>query len=152
MFVAGLASGAHGRAQEPPPTFHTNVTDVRVDVEVREGKRLILGLVRDDFVVWDEGEVSSWCMARQETVGVDLVLLLDVSGGVRRLLGKIAAIGHQALDEFDENDRVAVMALSRFSGLLQPLTSDHRQCEAALKLAGRGKGTRVGHPDKRRSD
>ena len=147
MFAAGLASGAHSRAQQTAPTFHANVTDVRVDVEVREGKRPIMGLVRDDFVVWDEGEVQPLVYCGQEALGLDLVLLLDVSGSVHRLLVKIAAIGHEALDELHENDRVAVMAFSRFSGLVQPLTSDHRQVEAALKLAGQGmalgSGTRI---------
>lgn len=147
MFAAGPASGANRRVQEPPPTFHATVTDVRVDVEAREGKRLIMGLVRDDFVVWDEGEVQPLVYCGREAVGLDLVLLLDVSGSVHRLLGKIAAIGHQALDELHENDRVAVMAFSRFSGLVQPLTSDHEQAEAALNLAAQGmalgSGTRI---------
>lgn len=147
MFAAGAAPGVNSRAQHTPPTFHANVTDVRVDVEVREGKRLVMGLVRDDFVVWDEGEVQQLVYCGQEAVGLDLVLLLDVSGSVHRLLGKIAAIGHQALDELHENDRVAVMAFSRFSGMVQPLTNDHRQAEAALKLASQGmalgSGTRI---------
>ncbi|MGA7409085.1 MAG: VWA domain-containing protein, partial [Bryobacteraceae bacterium] len=147
MFAAAPASGAHSRAQQTPPTFHANVTDVRVDVEVREGKRLVMGLVRSDFVVWDEGEVQELVYCGQEAVGLDLVLVLDVSGSVHRLLGKIAVIGHEALDELHENDRVAVMAFSRFSALVQPLTNDHAQVEAGLKLAGRGmalgSGTRI---------
>ncbi len=138
MFAAGPASGAHSRVQDTSPTFHTSVTDVRVDVEVREGKQLIMGLGRSDFVVWDEGEVQPLVYCGQEAVGLDLVLLLDVSGSVHRLLGKIAAIGRQALDELHKNDRVAVMAFSRVSGLVQPLTSDHGQVEAALNLAGAG--------------
>src|SRR5271157_4017920 len=136
--AAGPASGGTNSAQQTVPTFHANVTDVRVDVEVREGKRLIMGLGQSDFVVWDDGLLQPLVYCGQEAVGVDLVLLMDVSGSVHRLLGKIAAIGHQALDELHENDRVAVMAFSRVSSLVQPLTSDHGQVEAALKLAGGG--------------
>jgi VWFA-related protein len=146
MFTAASASRLNSPAQEIP-TFHAHATDVRVDVEVREGKRFVMGLMRDDFVVWDEGEVQQLVYSGQEAVGVDLVLLLDVSGSVHRLLGKIAAIGHQALDELHENDRVAVMAFSRFSNLVQPLTTDHQQVDAALKLAAQGmplgSGTRI---------
>ena len=97
-----------------------------------------MGLGQSDFVVWDDGLLQPLVYCGQEAVGVDLVLLMDVSGSVHRLLGKIAAIGHQALDELHENDRVAVMAFSRVSSLVQPLTSDHGQVEAALKLAGGG--------------
>jgi VWFA-related protein len=146
MFAAASVFCFSTRAQETP-TFRAHATDVRVDVEVREGKRFVVGLMRDDFVVWDEGEVQQLVYSGQEAVGVDLVLLVDVSGSVHRLLGKIAGIGHQALGELHENDRVAVMAFSRFSALTQPLTTDHKQVEATLTLAAEGmplgSGTRI---------
>jgi len=106
-----------------------------------------MGLGQSDFAVWDEGQLQPLLYCGQEAVGVDLILLLDVSGSVHRLLGKISAIGRQALGELHENDRVAVMAFSRFSRTLQPLTSDHGQVETALKRAGDGmalgSGTRI---------
>ena len=147
MLAVALAAGQHSRAQQAAPTFHANVTDVRVDVEVREGKRPVMGLDKGDFMVWDEGALQPLVYCGQEAVGVDLVLVLDVSGSVHRLLGKIAAIGRRALEELHENDRVAVMAFSRVSTLVQPLTGDHGQVEAALTLAGEGmslgSGTRI---------
>jgi VWFA-related protein len=147
IFTVALAPVSYNRAQQAAPIFHANVTDVRVDVEVTEGKRLVMGLRQSDFMVWDEGELRPLVYCGQEEVGVDLILLLDVSGSVHRLLGKIASIGRQALGELHENDRVAVMAFSRFSRLLQPLTSDHRKVETALQLAvgeiALGSGTRI---------
>lgn len=79
MFAAASVFCFSTRAQETP-TFRAHATDVRVDVEVREGKRFVVGLMRDDFVVWDEGEVQQLVYSGQEAVGVDLVLLVDVSG------------------------------------------------------------------------
>jgi Ca-activated chloride channel family protein len=129
------------------PTFQTGVTWVRVDVQVGDKNRTLSGLTREDFVVYDEGRPQEIGYFGHDSEPLDLLLLLDVSGSMRRYLEQMAATAKEALRQLHPGDRVGVMLFSRRAEVHQDLTADFAQVEQGLQEAVRvtdlGSGTRI---------
>ena len=112
-------------ATEETPVFRTGVTQVRVDVQVtdRDGN-VITGLTRDDFAVFDENVPQPVAYFGQDRDPLSLLLLLDVSGSMRRYLDQMASTAEKALRYLRVGDRVGVMLFSRRTEVTQPFTGD----------------------------
>jgi VWFA-related protein len=137
-----------GPSSSPGPTFGVSVTDVQVDPEVLEGHSPLQGLTKNDFVVFDENTPQAIKYFGHEAVPLDLVLLLDMSGSVRKYLQQIAGIASTALDRLQPQDQVAVMLFGRNTWIEQAFTNQHEEIAAAIdmKSAGEapvGSGTRI---------
>jgi VWFA-related protein len=153
MFFMGLllmlllASPALAQEQEQTPTFRTGTAWVRIDVQAGEGERLLGDLHREDFVVYDEGEPQKILYFGRDSEPLDVVLLLDVSGSMRRYLEQMAANARNALKELHEGDRVAVIEFSRRSHIEEDLTTDRQEVigglHEAVRQQGLGGGTRT---------
>lgn len=118
--LAALAAAA-----QEAPTFRSGVTLVRVDAQVvgRNG-RILTGLTKDDFRVFDEGQAAAITHFGREAESLDLLLLLDVSGSMSRSLKILAAAARGALKQLHAGDRVAVMLFARRAELREEFTSD----------------------------
>lgn len=93
--------------------FRTGVAYVKVDVQVRDGNRVIGGLTKEDFRVTDQGapqEIADFGRAREP---VSLLLLLDVSGSMKKYLAQVSRVANQALRKLAPEDRVAIMVFAR---------------------------------------
>lgn len=127
--------------------FKTGTAWVRVDVQVGEKERVLRDLQQRDFVVYDEGEPQKILYFGHDTEPLDVLLLLDVSGSMRRYLEQMAANARTALDQLHEGDRVAIMGFSRTSKVEEEFTPDHQKAAAGLRDAvhegGLGSGTRI---------
>jgi len=123
------------------------VTIVRVDAQVVEGNRIVTGLDRGDFAVWDEGRKQSVEYFGRDSEPVDLLLLLDVSGSMRRYLEQMAAVAGNALGQLKPGDRVAVMLFSRRTQVREEFTENYgevaREIRDAVKEKGLGAGTAI---------
>ncbi|HTB16878.1 MAG TPA: hypothetical protein VK708_02130, partial [Bryobacteraceae bacterium] len=93
--------------EEATPTFKTGVSDVRVDVQVTEGDKLIKDLAKTDFAVTDEGQPQSIVSFAHGDEPVTLILLLDVSGSMQKYIDEISMEAREALDHLRPGDRVA---------------------------------------------
>ncbi len=129
------------------PVFRTGTAWVRVDVQVGEKGRALGDLRQEDFVIYDEGQPQKILYFGLDSEPLDVVLLLDVSGSMRRYLEQMAANARNALQELHEGDRVAVMEFSRRSHVQAELTTDRPRAIAGLREAvheqGLGGGTRT---------
>jgi VWFA-related protein len=129
------------------PIFRAGVTNVSVNPEVLEKGRPVGNLEQSDFLLFDEDQLQQAVYFGRESVPLDLVLLLDVSGSVRKYLRDIAAIAVQALSRLEPNDRVAVMTFSRRTWIEQAFTSDPQEVSEAIKKSANepppGSGTRI---------
>jgi len=109
--------------------------------------RVISGLTKDDFRVYDDGRPQKIVYFGQEKEPLDLVLLLDVSGSMYRHLEQLAATALASLKQLFAGDRVAVMLFARRSTVREPLTEDFRAVEEELRDAVRtnslGSGTAI---------
>jgi Ca-activated chloride channel family protein len=129
------------------PVFRAETAWVRVDAQVWEKQRILPGLTRDDFVIYDEGRPQPVAYFGHDSDPVDVLLLLDVSGSMRRYLEDMARTAREALQQLHPRDRVGIMLFSREAKIDQELTADFAKVEAGLKDAVRrqdlGSGTRI---------
>jgi VWFA-related protein len=105
-----------------PPTFHTRVEIVTVDVSVTRGEPAVAGLTPDDFVVTDDGvrqRVDTVTVARAP---LSVTLVLDTSESVagKRLEALISA-SEQVVDELRTNDYVSLITFA--SVVARPVAS-----------------------------
>jgi len=126
-----IAVAAFGQA----PTFRAGVTDVSVDAAVTLDHRSVTGLQASDFIIVDEGQEQPIVSFGQESVPLDLVLLLDTSGSMQRWIAELADIANTALRQLRQGDRVAVVAFSGSTQIEQPLTTDMNSVAEAIKQA-----------------
>lgn len=127
--------------------FRTGTGLVRVDVQVGVNNNLVQDLRKEDFVIYDEEAPRPVEYFGREAEPLDLMLLLDVSGSMRRFLEQVAATARQALAQLHANDRAAVMLFSRRSEVREPFNADLKEIEAELQKAAKpqdlGAGTRI---------
>jgi Ca-activated chloride channel homolog len=106
-------------------TFRAGVSLVHVDAEVTSAAgRLIDGLQREDFRVFDNGKFQPVTLFSSAEQPLDLILLFDISGSMRLVVQKVASAAHQGLRELRPGDRVCVMVFNSRSRVLAPFTED----------------------------
>lgn len=118
-----------------PATFTAGVSIVRVDAQVIEGRRVVGDLAKDDFEVIDQGAPRAIEYFGRESEPLHLVLLLDVSGSMKKLLDQMATASKQALAQLKPGDSVAVFAFGRTSVLKVDFTGDMGDAAAAVGAA-----------------
>jgi VWFA-related protein len=148
MVNRAAAQPVPAAAQETQPLFRAGVALVKVDAQVTDKNgRAIAGLAQDDFQVFDEGQPQAIAHFGRESEPLDLLLLLDVSGSMRRFLEEMAANARAALAQLHEGDRVGVMFFARRQETKQPLTDAIASAEAAIRDAAKkqdlGAGTTI---------
>jgi len=129
------------------PTFKTGVVDVPVDVQVTQGDMLVRNLLQDDFVITDQGVRQNIVGFAHGTDRLSLLVLLDVSGSMRRYLGQIAGTARDAMRFLQPADRVAIMVFGKRSELHQEFSDNlgesARQFAHAIQEHDVGAGTAI---------
>jgi VWFA-related protein len=110
--------------EEPTATFKTGVSDVRVDVQVTEGDKLIKDLTKSDFAVTDEGQPQSLISFSHGDEPVNLILLLDVSGSMQKYIDQISMEAREALEHLWPGDRVALMVFAKSTAVAQSFSDN----------------------------
>lgn len=123
------------------------MTLVRASVQVSEGNKQVTGLRKEDFVLLvDERPVPIDFFGRQSDP-LSLLLLLDVSGSMRKYVEQMGRAAQQAMKPLQAEDRVATMIFSRQAELREDFTSDRRLIEQAILRSARdenlGGGTAI---------
>jgi VWFA-related protein len=122
------------RGADEPVVFRSDVSLVRVDAQVVDrDNRAITGLQQEDFVLREEGQPQPIRNFANESMPVDIVLLLDVSASMRPHVERIASAAHQALQVLGEGDRVAIMVFDRSSRVRLPFRSAFADVERGLE-------------------
>jgi Ca-activated chloride channel family protein len=132
-------------AQDPsaPHDFFRSRVDlisVTATVVDREG-RLITGLSKDDFELYEDGERQKITQFTNERVPVSLAVLLDVSDSMfgQRLIDARAAVERFLFDLLDRADEFCVIAFNHEPRVLTPWTRSQdviRQGLAGLRPFG----------------
>jgi len=142
--VAALALPAQTPPEEPP-LFRSSAALVSVDVLVTQKGKPVTGLRAEDFVVREEGVPRPVEAFAHEAAPLQVLLLLDVSGSMGRMLRAAAETGRQALAQLGPQDEVAVLFFARRARLHQELTPHKDLAARALREAavesGLGAGT-----------
>ncbi|MCC6294932.1 MAG: VWA domain-containing protein [Bryobacterales bacterium] len=133
--IAASPASAQPDAAQEAPTFVAGVSVVHVDAQVVEGRRVISDLAREDFEILDEGSPRPIEYFGRETEPLHLVLLLDVSGSMRKMLDRMAAASKEALSVLRSGDTVAVIAFGRTSVRKLDFSADMGDAAAAVGAA-----------------
>ncbi len=145
MLAGLLAAGWSAALQQT--VFRAEVAVVRLDVQVTENGRAVTGLTEGDFVVRDEGVPQRILHFAHEAEPLDVLLLLDASGSMRRHLGRLARAVRRAVRPLRPGDRVGVMFFSRRTATALEFTEDRGALERVLQGAARppdlGSGTAI---------
>ena len=126
ILILLLGSGLLAQQKDDEiPVFRSGVTLVKVDIAVTTGAGRAIGdLTQQDFTVFDENERQEIAYFGRESEPLDLLLLLDISGSMRRSLEDVASVTRAALAQLHAGDRVGLMLFSRRAEVIQELTPD----------------------------
>lgn len=118
---------------DDPVVFKNEVAMTRVDAQVVGSTgRPIVGLQVKDFVLRVDGKPQPIRNFLSESMPVDVLLLLDVSGSMQAHVERIADASQTALRVLTPNDRVAVMVFDTRTRLKLPFRSDHGEISEEL--------------------
>ncbi|MCX6596223.1 MAG: VWA domain-containing protein [Acidobacteria bacterium] len=138
VLPAGAGSGGERPAPQQPvapkATFRADVSEVRVDVQVLDGKKIITGLGPADFQITDEGQPQTLLRFGEEAEPVALVILIDVSGSMKKYARQLASTAQSALQHLKPQDRVSVMVFSRGTELLSEFSSSLEEVAREIEV------------------
>jgi VWFA-related protein len=132
---------------EEVAVFRSGVSNVRIDVQVLKDNELVTGLTAADFEIYDENLPQKIVYFGREAEPLQLVLLLDVSGSMRKYLEQVAEVARQSLRFLRHKDKVAVMVFARNSKVRLGFTPDldgvAREIRSAIGDETLGSGTAI---------
>lgn len=129
LFLAGALMAQNDEI----PVFRAEVSLIKVDVQVTDrGNRSLSDLTPRDFIVMDENEPQKIVHFAKESDPLDLLLLLDVSGSMRRSLEEVAATTRASLAQLRPGDRVGLMLFSRRAEVALPFTTDFQAVQTRI--------------------
>jgi VWFA-related protein len=140
LLLAGIpivpppAVGAQNQA-DSAAVFRAGVSEVRLDVQVFEGRRVITGLTVGDFEVLDEGLPQPIIRFTREDDPLALLLLIDVSGSMKRFAREMASTAQSALTHLKSSDSAAALVFSRSTETVSDFSNDY---EAVARSVGTG--------------
>lgn len=151
ILIVLLAFAAGSVAQTPPPVappppqpvadtdapvlFRTGVADVRVVVQVTEDGKTLKGLTKDDFVVTDQSVPQPVTFFAQEKEPLDLLLLLDISGSMRKHIEQMSETARDALKYLSPGDRIAIMTFGVRTNVHFDFFDNHAEVARQLRTA-----------------
>jgi VWFA-related protein len=112
--------------------FRSGVSNVRVDVQVTDNGNLVKDLKREDFEVYDNRRQVQLLSGELDPEPIALVLLLDVSGSMRKHIVEMSGVASKALGFLRKGDRVALMVFATRAKLRNPLTDDLKSIGADI--------------------
>jgi VWFA-related protein len=121
--------------------FKSDVALSRVDAQVvdRNG-RAITGLTVKDFVLRVDGKVTPIKNFDSESMPIDILLLLDVSGSMRPHVQRIADAAQQAFNVLGEQDRLAIEVFDTRVRERLPFTNSRADVQKELNHLVRSEG------------
>jgi len=133
--AAGLALGAHGNGTQDRRPFRSGIELTSITATVRDADgRLVKGLERDAFEVFEDGEPQTITQFTRDRVPIGLGVLLDISDSMfgRRIQDARSAIDRFLFELLDPGDEFFVLAFNHQPHLLTGWTNAPDQVRHAL--------------------
>jgi len=131
LFAAACGSAAAD--EESTPVFRSEVSVGRIDALVLDrSQHPIPGLLKEDFVLRQDGKIIPIREVGYEDLPVDVLLLLDVSGSMQAHVQKVANAAHEAMSVLGSQDRVGIMVFDTRTHLKLPFRQDLNLVEQQL--------------------
>jgi len=127
-------------AQNPEPIFRADVRLVEVYATVLDGRgKFLEGLSRENFDVRDNGALQTVVAFETSQANLSCAILLDTTGSMARALPAVKNGIVRLIDEFRDNDSVAVYGFSGSLRALRDFTTDKAAAKRAV-LGTRAEG------------
>src|SRR5436305_4360883 len=129
-FVIALSSPITQQSAPPAPAddqslkLRTDLVLVDVLPVKRKTSRVVNGLKKDDFTVYEDGVKQAVSYFSRDTLPVSVVLLVDRAGCVNPFNEQIRDATAKAINHLKPTDEVAIMTFSNKVKLFQPFTRD----------------------------
>lgn len=134
--LAAQQSSAPAASPDPPrPSYRAAVDVITVTVSVTDGEgRLVPGLTKDDFIVFDDGVEQPVTQFVGERVPVSLGVVLDVSDSMsgKRMDDARGALDHFVGELLNEEDEAFLMVFNHKPRLISPWTAAPAKLRNAL--------------------
>ena len=118
--------------QPAASTFRSSASLVAINVTVTNGPKLVTGLSREAFVVYEDGTPQQVQFFESSTVPLDLILLLDTSSSMQPRMPTVHKAAKDFMRVLRPGDRGAVVAFNEHVQVMQDLTSDPAAIAAAI--------------------
>jgi VWFA-related protein len=147
------ASSGQGReesASKQPPVVVQGTYDLKVHVDSvflnvsvrdRATNRSIVGLKKDDFLIYEDGVPQEIDQLLPTEAPFSLLLLLDVSGSTESFIHLMQEAAVDFTRQINANDRIAVATFNSRAQLVQDFTNDRAAAEKAIRHIKSGGGT-----------
>jgi VWFA-related protein len=137
LLLLALRAGCPQQQQQEDPVFKAGVAVVRVDAQVVQERRPILGLEKGDFVVSDNGVAVPVEYFGRDSERLWVVLLIDVSGSMSRYVSDMARVSREALSQLGGEDQVALILFGAKSKVDTAFTGSKERVSEAIGRATR---------------
>jgi VWFA-related protein len=124
--------------------FRSDVSLVRVDVQVMDGSRAVTGLTVEDFVLREGGKERVIRNFASEKMPIDVLFLFDVSASMRPHIQRVVNAAKQALNVLAEKDRVGIMVFDRSSRIRMSFRDSRDNVDREFQNVLRSEGFRGG--------
>jgi VWFA-related protein len=139
-----LIVSAVGTSLAAQTRFKTGTAGVRVDVLVTNRNRPVTGLTASDFELRDNGVLQQITDVSRETLPLNLICVLDLSGSVEGSpLAHLKEAMLAVIDALAERDRAALVTFTERLQLHAPLTSDRQRLRQLVARVSAGGATSV---------
>jgi Ca-activated chloride channel homolog len=115
------------------PVFRSGASLVALNVTVLDGTKLVGGLGRDDFQVFEDGKPQQVTFFESRSVPMDIILLLDTSSSMVDKMDLVHRAARGFMKMLRPEDRGAVVAFADSVDIVQPLSSDMKAIEDAIE-------------------
>jgi VWFA-related protein len=112
LVLSAVATAIATGAAQQRPTFRAVGALVTVEVEVRDGNRLVRGLTAADFQVTDNGVLQTIEMLDVESLPIDLTLVVDTSGSVEPSIVQLRFYAREAAMLLRVDDRFRLITFA----------------------------------------
>jgi len=107
--------------------LNTNLVSLNATVLSKKTGKVITGLRKKDFVLFEEGVSQEITHFTNEERPLSVILLIDDSGSVGDVFDELHNAGRQALQNLKTEDEVALMAFSSTAWLVWDFTSNKKE-------------------------
>ena len=134
LLVLVVAScGIVAADDENTPVFRSDVSVGRIDALVLDrSQHPIGGLLKEDFVLRQDGKAIPIREVGYEDLPVDVLFLLDVSGSMQVHIQRVADAAHEAMAVLGNQDRVGIMVFDTRTRVRLPFRQDLNEVERKL--------------------
>ena len=131
LFSPLLAQDA--RKPQDDIVFRDDAKFITVDVQVLVHDRPVVGLTKQDFRVFDNGEPQTITNLAFDEAPLDIMLLLDVSGSTNSVASEMRDQIADALPHLRKQDRIGLAVFADSVHLAVPITANRDELEAGIR-------------------